>query len=136
MLSAYQPRRRVRDMLAQPGSASIAAVKSVWPKVISLEQLVFTGGLGQCVREAVCEVQAALVAADRAGICPTGDAGLITGHGLDVQFGGLDEFVEAAAGDRVPAGIDDDRGLQPVSSEDPPDLRFCRTLLPAPSRGR
>ena len=33
------------------------------------------------------------------------------------------EFVEAAADDRIPACVDDDRGLQPVRGGDPPALR-------------
>ena len=52
-----------------------------------------------------------------------GNAGLVMGHGFDVQFRGLHEFVEAAADDRIPACVDDDRGLQPVRGGDPPAPR-------------
>ena len=54
----------------------------------------------------------------------TGDAGLVVRHWLDVQLRGLHELVEAAAGDRVPAGVDDDSRLEPVRGGDPPVLRI------------
>jgi hypothetical protein len=75
-------------------------------EVVPFEQQCFSGGLGQGIREAVPEVQAGLVAAALAEIAVgvTRDAGLFSGHWFDVQFRGLHEFVEAAAGDRAPAG--------------------------------
>jgi hypothetical protein len=56
-------------------------------------------------------------------VCLAGDARLVLCHWSDVQFRGLYAFAAATAGDRVPAGVDDDRGLQPVRGGDPPALR-------------
>jgi hypothetical protein len=74
---------------------------SVWLK--SLEQQCFSGGLRQGVREAVSEVQAGLVAAalPEIAVRVASDASLVVRHRFDVQFSGVDQFVEAAAGDRV-----------------------------------
>src|SRR5260370_23656185 len=95
-------------------------------EVVSLEQQGFSGSFRQRVCEAVPEVQSGLVAAAFAEV-PVGvpgDAGLIEGHRLDAQFRGFDELVEATAGDRVPARVDNYCGLQEVRRRDPPDLRL------------
>jgi hypothetical protein len=83
-------------------------------EVVSLEQQCFSAGLRQGVREAVPEVQAGLVAAalPEIAVCVPGNTSLVVCHRFDAQFGGVDQFVEAAAGDRVAARVDDDSGLQ------------------------
>jgi hypothetical protein len=52
-------------------------------EVISFEHQIVSGGLGQCVCEAVTDVQAGLVAAALAeiAVCVAGNAGLVTGNG-------------------------------------------------------
>src|SRR6266516_6775155 len=93
-------------------------------EVGSLEQKRFSGELCQGVREAVAEVQAGLVAAalPEVAVGVPGDTGLAVCHRFDAQFRGIDQLVEAAAGDGVTAGVDDDRGLQVVGGGDLPDL--------------
>src|SRR5580658_3136980 len=95
-------------------------------EVVSFEQQGFPGSFRQRVREAVPEVQSGLVAAAFAEIPVRvpGDASLIKGHRLDSQFRGLNELVEATAGDWITARVDDYCGLQEVRRRDPPDRRL------------
>ena len=101
-------------------------------EVVPFAQQCLSRGLGQGVREAVPEVQAGFVAAALAeiAVCVTGGAGLVAGHWFDAQLRDLHEFVKAAAGDRVPAGVDDDRGLMTtaVSSQFAAEMRLSRAL--------
>jgi hypothetical protein len=91
-------------------------------EVVSLEQQCFSGGLRQGIREAVAEVEAGCVAAalPEIAIGVPGDTSLVMGHRFDTQLRDIDELIKAPAGDRIAARVDDDRGLQVISSRDPP----------------
>jgi hypothetical protein len=94
-------------------------------EVVSLEEQSFSGGFRQRVCEAVAEVQAGLVTAalPEIAIGRPGDTSLVMCHRFYLQFRDVDELIEAPAGDRVTARVDDDRGLQVVGGGDPPVLR-------------
>src|SRR5207244_3656229 len=91
-------------------------------EVVSLEQQRFSGGLRQGVCEAISEVEAGLVAAalPEIAIGVPGDTSLVVCHRFDPQLCDIDQLIEAPAGDGVAARVDDDGGLQVVSSGDPP----------------
>ena len=93
-------------------------------EVGALEEERFGGRLGEGVGEAIAEVQGGGVAATFAKIAVgfASDACLGFGDRLNEEFGGADEVVEAAAGDRVAATVNYGGGFDVVDGGDAPGL--------------
>ena len=103
-------------------------------KVIAFEQQRLAGGLGQGVRKAIAEVQLSRMTATSAKISVglPGDP-LRFGDGFDDNFCLCNQFIEAAAGNRITTAIDNERGFDKAGGRDP-TIRAVRDRVCASSR--
>jgi len=82
-------------------------------EVIPFERQRLARDLGECISKAIAEIQLCSMAATLAEIFVgvPNDPSLILGDRLDSYLRHLDQFIEASAGDRIPAGVDDKGGF-------------------------
>ncbi|HXY77908.1 MAG TPA: hypothetical protein VEH47_03795, partial [Candidatus Acidoferrales bacterium] len=85
-------------------------------KIMTFKQQGLAFILGERISEAIAKVQPSRMAAAFAEI-PVGltrDSRLRLGYGLNVDACLFDEFIEPAAGNRIPATIDNDSGFKEI----------------------
>ena len=89
-------------------------------EIVALEQQRFAGVFGQCVREAVSEVESCFVPGSFSvvAVSLSCDACLLSGDWFDADAGLMDELVIPAGRYRVTDAVDDDRRLQVVGRGD------------------